>query len=126
MHLKRSYGSHHAKVINHKETVACQAVQSTAGESTCSQQVSMYVKVGQTARERIEFMLCLKGTQIPKSHLILKEHQKFLSQEDKHVSLSKVIIFTLPEVCPQKKNRLVWRIIATPGTSTVNCQTSRF
>lgn len=29
---------------------------------------------------------------------------------------------TLPEVCPQKKKRPVWRIIATPGTSTVNCK----
>lgn len=28
---------------------------------------------------------------------------------------------TLPEVCPQKKNRLVWRIMATPGVSTLNC-----
>lgn len=122
MNLKRRDSSHHPKVIHHQETITGQPVQASAGEPTRSQKVPVNIKVRQAAREGIELVLHLEGAQVSQGNLfshtvrvsVLQISFIYLSQLDQ-------IQHTLPEVCPQKKCRLVCRNIATPGTSTVNC-----
>lgn len=73
MHLKWSHGSHHAEVIHHEKTVTRHPVQSSAGEPTGSQKISMNVKVWQAAGERIKLVLHLEGAQVSKGYLVLME-----------------------------------------------------
>lgn len=69
VHLKWSNSSHHAEVVHHQETVTGQPIQTSAGETTRSQKVSVDVEVRQAARESIKLILRLKSARVTKGNL---------------------------------------------------------
>lgn len=71
VHLKWRHGPHHSEVIHHEETVARQPIQTSTGEPTRSQKVSVNVKVWQAAGEGVKLMLHLESTQVSQGDLFL-------------------------------------------------------
>lgn len=70
MHLKWRHCSHHTQIVHHQKTIAGQTVQSSTGETTRRQEISVDVEVREAPGKRIELLLHLKSAQVSEGDLV--------------------------------------------------------